>query len=140
MTAAEEQRIERLLSMAQRLIEALECDVTQLKSGKTGSLRTIDPEIVRLSALYGREAAALTAQAAKSTRPDLVNKLTEATARFRALLEMQLRLLTRMRSASEGMIHAVAEEIERRRAPTTPYRGLGRAPSAARPMLINSVA
>jgi len=140
MTALEEQRIERLLSMSQRLIAALEADVTLLKSGKARALHTTDPEIVRLSALYGREAAALQAQAAKSVRPELAKKLTEATARFRSLLETQIRLLTRMRNASEGLIRAVAEEMERRRAPVTPYRGTGGAALAAKPILINSVA
>ena len=119
--SAEEERIERLLAMAERLIAALEADVALLKAGKARGLRTAEPEIARLSALYGREAAGLNLQDAKTSRPDLVKKLTEATGNFRALLETQMRLLTRMRAASEGIVRAVAEEIERRHAPLRTY-------------------
>ncbi|MBV8979110.1 MAG: hypothetical protein JO261_05380 [Alphaproteobacteria bacterium] len=139
MSGAEEQRIERLLAMAERLIAVLEADVALLKSGKARGLKTTDPEIVRLSALYGREAAGLNAQAAKAAQPEMVKRLTEATGRFRALLEIQMRLLARMRAASEGMIHAVAEEIERRRAPLRTY-GLSPAARNSGALLYNNVA
>ena len=51
-------RIERLIVMAERLIEALESDIASLKSGQSGPLRANDPEIQKLTALYGREARA----------------------------------------------------------------------------------
>ena len=136
----EELRLERLLSMATRLIEALEGDIAALKSGNPRGLRTIDPEIQKLSALYTREAAGINHKAAESAPLDLRKRLFEATQKFRDLLNAQTRLLTRLRGASEGMIRAVAEEIERRNAP---MRGYGATPAQApRPrnaMLYNSV-
>jgi uncharacterized membrane protein YccC len=136
----EELRIERLLAMAARLIDALEKDIASLKSGNARDLRTVDPEIQKLSALYSREAAALNPKAAIHTPLELRKRLFDTTKKFRDLLSAQTRLLTRLRGASEGMIRAVAEEIERRNAP---LRGYGATPAQApRPrnaMLYNSV-
>ena len=65
----------------------------------------------------------------------------EATGKFRDLLGAQTRLLTRLRGASEGMVRAVAEEIERQRMPMRPYGAA--AAQAARPngaLLYNGLA
>ena len=137
--AAEEQRIERLISLAARLIEVLEGDIAVLKSGNPRAMRTTDPEILRLSALYSREAAGLNPNAAKAAPLDLRRRLFEATGRFRDLLSAQTRLLTRMRGASEGMIRAVAEEIERQRTPLRPYAAVAQAPRSSGALLYNSV-
>lgn len=134
----DEQKIERLIALAARLIEALEGDIAALQSGNPRGLRTIEPEILKLCALYSREAAGLNPDAAKAAPAGLRQRLVEATARFRELLVAQTRLLTRMRGASEGMIRAVAEEIERRRAPLRPY-GAVQAPRGAGALLYNNV-
>ena len=136
---AEEQRIERLIAMAERLIAVLENDIAALRAGKPRDMRTIEPEILRLTALYGREASGFNPNAAKSASAELRRRLVDATGRFRELLGTQMRLLTRMRGATEGMIRAVAEEIERRRAPLSPYGATGHAPRQSGAMLYNSV-
>jgi hypothetical protein len=64
--------------------------------------------------------------------------LTEATTRFRDLLGAQTRLLTRLRGASEGMIRAVAEEMERQSAPLRTY-GAARGARPGGAMLYNTV-
>ena len=136
----EELRLERLLSMATRLIEALEGDIAALKSGNPRGLRTIDPEIQKLSALYTREAAGINHKAAESAPLDLRKRLFEATQKFRDLLNAQSRLLTRLRGASEGMVRAVAEELERSRAPLRTYGATpAQAPRSSSAMLYNSV-
>ncbi len=137
--SGEDARIERLIALAGRLIEALESDVAALRNGNPRGLRTIDPEILKVSALYSREAAGLSAAAAASAAPDLRRRLVEATARFRELLGAQTRLLTRLRGASEGMIRAVADEIERQRAPLRPYQAVGQAQRAGGALLVDSV-
>ena len=50
-TIQDDARIERLIGMAERLVAALESDITALKAGKPAGLRTADPEIQRLTAL-----------------------------------------------------------------------------------------
>jgi hypothetical protein len=137
--SGEDQRIERLISMASRLIEALEGDIAALKTGKARNLRTIEPEILKLSALYSREAAGLSTDAARRAPAELRKRLFEATAKFRDLLGAQTRLITRLRGASEGMIRAVAEEVERRRAPLRTYGAVTQKPRASGAMLFNSV-
>ena len=137
----EEQRMERLIAMAARLIEALENDIAALKSGNPRGLRTIDPEIQKLTLLYNREAAGLNPDAAKGASLELRRRLMEATGKFRDLLGAQTRLLTRLRGASEGMVRAVAEEMERQRAPMRPYgSGAIQASRAGGSLLHNSVA
>jgi hypothetical protein len=56
----------------------------------------------------------------------LRKRLFSTTQRFRDALALHTRLLTRVRNASEGMIRAIADEVERRRAPMRTY---GRAPA-----------
>jgi hypothetical protein len=132
------ERIERLIVMAERLIVALEADIAALKSGNPAAMRTIDPEIQRLSALYGREASGLSPATAKGAPEELRKRLFATTAKFRDALAMQTRLLTRMRNASEGMIKAIADEVERRRAPMRTY-GRAPVPRAGGAMIYNSV-
>ncbi|MDE2109511.1 MAG: hypothetical protein KGJ79_00095 [Alphaproteobacteria bacterium] len=119
--SADPQKIELLIAMAERLIAAIEGDIAALKAGRPQDLRTTDPEIQRLSALYGREAANLDPTGAKTAPADLRRKFFDTTSRFRNALTAHANLLTRVRNASEGIVKAVAEEVERRRAPTCRY-------------------
>ena len=58
--SGDSERIERLVKMAERLMEAIEADIAALKAGKPQAMRTIEPEMQRLTALYGREAQGFT--------------------------------------------------------------------------------
>ncbi|MDE2182243.1 MAG: hypothetical protein KGJ78_04415 [Alphaproteobacteria bacterium] len=132
------ERIERLIAMGERLTAAIEADIAALKAGRPKEMRTLDPEIQRLSALYGREAQAFTLERAKAAPPDLRKKFLAVTIRFREILALHARLLTRIRNASEGIIKAVADEVERVRAPLTTYAPASkRAPGA---MIYNDLA
>jgi hypothetical protein len=66
--------------------------------------------------------------------------LTESTRRFAETLSRHTRLVTRVKTASEGMIRAIAEEVDRRMAPARTY---GRGPAAqtrpAQAMIFNNV-
>ena len=128
--SADPQKIELLIAMAEKLIAALEADIAALKAGRPQELRTTDPEFQRLSVLYSREAAGIDAARAKAAPFELRRKFFDSTARFRDVLALHARLVARMRHASEGIVKAVAEEIERRRAPTCVYAP---AASTARP-------
>ena len=118
---ADEPRMERMIVMAERLIAALEADIAALKAGTPAAMKTIDPEIQKLSALYGREAQGLDANSVKAARADLRKKMKDTTARFREILVLHARMLTRVKNASEGIVKAVAEEVERRNNQTRPY-------------------
>lgn len=140
MLGPQTQRIELLTRMAERLIEAIEGDLAALKAGKPQEMRTLDPEVQRLSASYGREAAGLTAEIAKQAPAVVRGRFFDATKRFKELLELHARMVTSVRNASEGVIKAVADEVNRQAQPMRTYDP--RAASYGKParaMVYNSV-
>jgi len=134
------EKIERVIALAERLIAALEADIAALERGTPQAMKTIDPEIQKLSALYAREAAGLSPAVAKSAPDTLRSKLSQTTQRFREVLLLQTRILTRVRNASEGMIQAVAHEVDRQRQIIRPYGAAPARPRSTGAMVYNSVA
>ncbi len=126
--------------MAERLIEALEADIAALERGKPAEMRSVHPEIHKLSAVYSREAAGISPDGAKEAPETLRKSLMAVTKRFADALTATARIVTRVKNASEGMIRSIAEEVDRRNAPTRTY---GRKPEAApkqpAAMIFNSV-
>ena len=139
MSFEAQQKAERVISLGDRLSDALSADVAALEKGRARDMRLMDPEVQQLSQLYSREAKGMDA-AAKAIPSPLLAKLSQSTKRLHEILGRHARLVARMSRASEGMIKAVAEEVERRRATTRTY---GRSPMpAGRPqgaMIYNSV-
>jgi hypothetical protein len=114
-------RIERVVTLTERLTEALEADIAALERARPAEMRIISPEMQQLAALYARESATLRPQLVKTAAHPLHQKLVAATDRFRTTLASHGRLLARLRRATEGMIRAVAEEVERKRSVSRPY-------------------
>ena len=137
---ANNERIERLVKLAERLVEAIEADIAALNAGKPQAMRTTDPEIQKLSALYGREAQGLTVDAATAAPAPLRHRFVEITKKFRERRQLHARMLSRVRNASEGMIKAISAEVDRQAAPIRTYNP--RAASYGKPaqaMVFNSV-
>jgi hypothetical protein len=133
-------RIERLISLAERIIVALESDIAALKEGRTGVLQTNDPEIQKLTAIYGREAKSFDPRLAEAAPPTLRQRFFAITAKFREVLQLHARMLTRVKNASEGIIRAIAQEVERANAPLRTYSARpGYKPPSAGPMVFNKV-
>jgi len=133
-------RIERLIALAERLVEALESDIAELKNGRTIALKTNDPEIQKLTALYGREAQGFDLRIAQSAPPSLRQRFLAITAKFREVLQMHARMVLRVKNASEGIVRAIADEVERRNAPTRTYGPRpGYKPPSSGAMLFNKV-
>jgi hypothetical protein len=114
-------RIERLISLAERIIVALEGDIAALKQGRTAALSTNDPEIQKLTAIYGREAQGFDPRLAQNAPPSLRQHFLAVTAKFREVLQLHARMIVRVKNASEGMIRAIAAEVERANAPLRTY-------------------
>jgi len=122
-------KLEQLLAMSNRIGNAVAADIAALESGKFSELATADPEIEKLCALYGREVMALKASGGIKGAPGaLLAALKESGARLTSLLKRHGLLVGAMRSASEGIIHAVAEEVEKTRASKAPYGAKPKAP------------
>jgi len=133
-------RIERLISMAERLVVALEADIAALKAGKPTEMISMTPEIQRLSMLYGREAQNFDIRIAKSAPPSLRQKFVAITAKFRDVLMLHGRMIARVKNASEGMIQAIAREVERMNQAKTTYGPRpGYAPKSSGAMIYNKV-
>lgn len=114
-------KCERLIVMAERLNEAIAADIEALSTGKPQEMRSLDPEVQKMLLIYGREAQGVDPAQARSLPAELKKRLIAVTAKFRDSLGLQQRLLTRMRTASEGIVKAVADEVQRQRAPTITY-------------------
>ncbi|HXB51888.1 MAG TPA: hypothetical protein VNU69_03940 [Rhizomicrobium sp.] len=133
-------RIERLISLAERIIAALESDIAALKEGRAGALQTNDPEIQKLTAIYGREAKGFDPKLAENAAPTLRQRFFAITAKFREVLQLHARMLTRVKNASEGIIRAIAQEVDRANAPMRTYSPRpGYKPPSAGPMVFNKV-
>jgi hypothetical protein len=133
-------RIERLISMAERLVVALEADIAALKAGKPTEMISMRPEIQRLSMLYGREAQNFDIRIAKSAPPSLRQKFVAITTKFREVLMLHGRMIARVKNASEGMIQAIAREVERMNQAKTTYGPRpGYAPKSSGAMIYNKV-
>jgi hypothetical protein len=133
-------RIERLIAMAERLTAMLERDIAALKAGRPQELSVSDPEFQRLTVTYGREAQGFDPRIAQNARTDLRARFLAITAKFREVLQMHGRLLTRMMNASEGMVRAIAQEVERVNAPIRTYGPRpGAAPVSSGAMVFNKV-
>ncbi len=114
-------RMERMIALAERLVVALEGDIAALKAGKPTEMKSLDPEIQKLSALYGREAQNFDIRIAKAASPSLRERFLLITARFRDVLQLHARMVARVKNVSEGMIQAIAREVDRMNAPTRTY-------------------
>ena len=133
-------KIERLIAMAERLIVALESDIAALKEGRPNALATNDPEIQKLTAIYGREAKGFDPKLAENAAPTLRQRFFAITAKFREVLQLHARMLTRVKNASEGIIRAIAQEVDRANAPMRTYSPRpGYKPPSAGPMVFNKV-
>lgn len=140
MPPQDDARIERLIGMAERLVAALEDDIALLQQGRPAALRTAEPEIQRLTALYGREAQGFDARLAQNAPAPLRSRFVAVTAQFRDVLQRHARLLARVKNASEGMIKAIADEVNRINAPARTYGPRpGANPQSSGAMMFNSV-
>jgi len=133
-------RIERLINLAERIITALEGDIAALKEGRANALSTNDPEMQKLIVIYGREAKGFDPRLAQNAPPTLRQRFFAITAKFREVLQLHARMVTRVKNASEGIIRAIAQEVDRANAPMRTYSPRpGYKPPSAGPMVFNKV-
>jgi hypothetical protein len=126
---ARELKLEQLLAMSNRIGNAIATDIEALEGGKFDALSTGDPEIEKLCLIYGREVTALKASGGiKGAPAPLLAALKESGARLKSLLKRHGLLVGAMRHASEGIVQAVAEEVEKTRARKAPYGAKPEAP------------
>jgi hypothetical protein len=122
-------KIEGLILLTDRLAQMLGADVKALESSGAKSLHSVEHSFQQLMLTYTREASSLNTALMKSVPLELRQKLMQSAKTMNDLLARHQRLVTRVRNASEGMIRAIAKEVERRQ---VSQRSYARVP-AARP-------
>ena len=87
--------------MAERLIAALEADIAALKAGKPARDEQHRSRKSRSSPrIYGREAQNFDIRIAKAAPPPCASASVAITAKFREVLQLHARMLTRVKNAS----------------------------------------
>lgn len=109
------QKMEQLIKMAERMMEALQADIMALQAGRPRNMRMNEPDIQKLSVLYSREIKSIDMEAAKKLPLELRRQFLAVTKKFRELLQLHMRYIKRVKNASEGIIKAVAEDINQKR-------------------------
>ncbi|HSM96995.1 MAG TPA: hypothetical protein VLT91_13185 [Rhizomicrobium sp.] len=133
-------KIERLILLTDRLSEMLGADIRSLEGANAKALRSVEAQFQQLMLVYTREASSLNAAVLKSVAPELRDKLTQSAKNMNDLLARHQRLVTRVRNASEGIIRAIAKEVERRQVSQRSYARVPAArPQTAGAMVYNSV-
>jgi predicted sulfurtransferase len=133
-------KIERLILLTDRLAEMLSADVKALERSGAKSLHSTEHSFQQLMLTYTREAVSVNAPLMKSVSPELRQKLMLSAKAMNDLLARHQRLVTRVRNASEGMIRAIAKEVERRQVSQRSYARMPTArPQASGAMVYNSV-
>ncbi len=127
-TAAEAQeRVEQLIAVTRRLTDLLAAETRAFEARRSHEAAANMEEVARLANIYRRESArvrqdpGLVAGASEAKRA-LLMQLTQT---FEAVLARHGRALTAAKTITEGLVHAIAEEVAKTRT-----AGPGYGPSA----------
>ncbi|MBA4098266.1 MAG: hypothetical protein C0484_16065 [Rhodospirillum sp.] len=120
-------RMADLLAITSRLISCMEREVELLRAMKPKDLRQLQHDKSTLSDAYRAFVLALKEpdMAADAVTDVLKEELTEATERFQAALQDNLRALRAMRDVNERVMRAVVEALEEPRLQVTGYNQRG---------------
>ena len=127
--SAEARRAERLIALTERLTAVLKDDIAALERGRPREMRSPNPDAQQLIALYRNETQGFNPALAEGLPLAERARLNEATARFREVLALHGRVVTRVKTCSEGMIRAIADDVAKKRSAQKPYS----TPATAKP-------
>ncbi|MCP5433219.1 MAG: hypothetical protein H6923_08120 [Alphaproteobacteria bacterium] len=116
-------RVEEMLTLTERLMGILARESEALRARRPRDLEETAEEKTELSTLYARRMDAVAKDRALIAGADkgLLARLKSLTTAFRAALDEHGALLERARWLSEGLIHAIGEEVGARRRTVTGY-------------------
>lgn len=127
--SAEARRAERLLALTERLTAVLKDDIAALESGRPQEMRSPGTEAQHLITLYRTETVGFNPAVAGGLSPVDRARLNESTARFREVLALHCRVVSRVKTCSDGMIRAIADDVAKKRSAQRPYT----TPATAKP-------
>ena len=125
-------RVAQLTGLTERLTELLSAEVAAFEARRPHEAAPMSEETARLANMYRHETArikadpSLIADAPAAAR----RRLVRSTETFEAVLGRHGRALAAAKQVTEGIVHAIAEEVAATRDARSPYGSNARAPAA----------
>jgi hypothetical protein len=115
--------LDALILITERLSDLIIAENVLLAERRPSEISKQLDEKQRLAAMYAREMAQLNKEPSRlsSAAPSDVDRLKEATARFRTLVEENGRKVNAMRLVTERMVKAIGDEVARQTRPINAY-------------------
>jgi hypothetical protein len=117
-------RVHQLTLLTERLTDLIAKEAQAFETHRPHEAAQYVEETAKLANVYRHESMRVRANVAlvEAARPELRQRLLRATEAFDAVLARQARAVNAARTVTEGLIHAVAQEIANQRsAPATTY-------------------
>ncbi|WP_297508890.1 flagellar basal body protein [uncultured Caulobacter sp.] len=117
-------RVHQLILLTERLTDLIAKEAAAFEAHRPHEAAQYVEETAKLANVYRHESMRVRANVAlvESARPELRARLLRATEAFDAVLARQSRAVNAARIVTEGLVHAVAQEVANQRAaPATTY-------------------
>ncbi len=116
-------RAEQLIILTNRITDLIKRETELLEKRRPSALADTADERNKLSSLYSHEIALIRADNSllAGIGPALKQGLTTATEQFQDALAAHEKVVTRMRTVSEKIIRAVADDVAAKKAPKAGY-------------------
>jgi uncharacterized phage protein gp47/JayE len=120
-------RAEQMLALTERLTILLDAETQLIQAHQPPLAGAEGEEKARLANLYRQEMARIAADRdlIRAAPAAAVARLRTATTKFRAALATHERALTGVKEISEGLVKAIAEEVQKVRAGPAAYGASG---------------
>ena len=139
--SALDERVNQLITLTERLTGLIADQAKAFEARRPQDAAANMEETSRLANLYRHEAQRIRQQAAVLNKLSKAQhqKLTRATEAFDAVIARQGRALHAAKTVTEGLVHAIAEEIAVQRSAGAAYgpRGVKTKPTTAAPVTLN---
>jgi len=117
-------RVHQLTLLTERLTDLIAREALAFETHRPHEAAQFVEETAKLANVYRHESMRVRQSPAllEGARPELRQRLIRATEAFDAVLARQARAVNAARTVTEGLVHAVAQEIaSQRAAPATTY-------------------
>ncbi|MFZ1989396.1 MAG: hypothetical protein WAW96_06435 [Alphaproteobacteria bacterium] len=117
------ERVVQLIMLTESLAQIIDQEVDLLSKRRPSSLAEYQEEKTKLAKAYASEMTTFRKDRSltKDVPEGLLQDLKSSTAKLRTKLDKQTTVLTGLKTVSEKMVQAIANEVAKTRAPDTSY-------------------
>jgi hypothetical protein len=107
-------RVEQLIILTERLSGIMDRESDLLKTRRPHEIIDFQDERAQLSTIYSQEMELIKRNKSMvgGVAPDLMDQLKDITATFQTSLEDHGRILNSIKTVTENMVHAVAQDVD----------------------------